>query len=150
MFAVVSWNRSPRSRPAPHMPPQKRPIQIIDFRCRRPALANRCRRIGPSNPIVAKIRCIAMVRRYGGSVRYVVSLKEVAQAASELPEVVEGERHGNRSWSVGGKVFAWERSFSKADIKRFGTSTVPDGPILAVRTADLHEKEAVLAAGHKG
>ena len=36
------------------------------------------------------------------------------------------------------------------DIKRLGDQTPPDGPILAVQTADLGEKEAVLAAGHAG
>jgi hypothetical protein len=70
----------------------------------------------------------------------------VTQIASRLPSVTEGERHGHRSWFVDGKVFAWERPFSKADIKRFGDEEPPDGPILAVSVEDLHEKEAVLAA----
>lgn len=74
-----------------------------------------------------------------------VSLDEVAQMALTLPEVTEGERYGNKTWSVGKKTFAWVRPFSKADVKRFGAAPVPDGPILAVRVADLGEKEAVLA-----
>ena len=79
-----------------------------------------------------------------------VSLEDAARIALELPGVEEGERHGNRSWSVAGKTFAWERTFSKADVKRFGEAGPPDGPIVAVRLEDLHEKEAVLAAGHRG
>jgi hypothetical protein len=78
-----------------------------------------------------------------------VTVDEAARMALELPEVTEGERHGHRTWSVAGKGFAWERPFSKADIRRFGDATPPDGPILAVRVADLGEKEAVLAA-HPG
>lgn len=74
------------------------------------------------------------------------TLDDVAQMVSELPEVTEGERYGNRTWSVAGKGFAWERPFSKADLKRFGDVPPPDGPILAVRVEDLSEKEAVLAA----
>ena len=46
----------------------------------------------------------------------------------------------------GGFAAAAERPISKADIKRYGDHTPPDGPILAVRVADLAEKEAVLAA----
>jgi hypothetical protein len=71
---------------------------------------------------------------------------DVARMASELPEATAGERHGNRTWFVAGKGFAWDRPFSKADIRRFGDETPPDGPILAVRVEDLAEKEAVLAA----
>jgi hypothetical protein len=77
----------------------------------------------------------------------VATLDDAARIALGLPEVTEGERHGNRTWVVDGKVFAWERSFSKADIRRFGDVTPPGGPILGVRVEDLSEKEAVLAAG---
>ncbi|HXW82008.1 MAG TPA: MmcQ/YjbR family DNA-binding protein [Acidimicrobiales bacterium] len=78
------------------------------------------------------------------------TIEDVGRLAAELPQVTEGERHGNLSWSVEGKVFAWERPFSKADIKRFGAETPPPGPILAVRVGDLAEKEAVLATYSKG
>src|SRR5205085_9518198 len=94
----------------------------------------------------ARSRCCSSRRSADGSV---LTIDEVARMALELPEVTEGERHGNRTWFVAGKGFAWERPFSKADIKRFGDGEPPDGPILAVRVEDLGEKEAVLAAHPK-
>jgi hypothetical protein len=78
------------------------------------------------------------------------TLDEAGEIALSLPGVTEGERHGNRAWSVAGRVFAWDRQFSKADVRRYGDEAPPDGPVLAVRTADLAEEEAVLGAGHHG
>jgi len=74
------------------------------------------------------------------------TFEDAAAVAMALPEVTEGLRHGRRTWFVGGKGFAWERPFSKADIKRFGDETPPAGPILAVSVEDLDEKKAVLEA----
>lgn len=73
------------------------------------------------------------------------TIDDVAALASALPGVTEAERHGNLTWSVGAKAFTWERPFSKADVRRFGDTTPPEGPIVAVRVEDLMEKEAALA-----
>ena len=48
------------------------------------------------------------------------TIDDVAELALRLPDVTEGERHGTRTWFVGRKAFAWERPFSKADVRRFG------------------------------
>src|ERR1700761_7789035 len=76
---------------------------------------------------------------------------DVARLAAELPSVTEGEEkfRGHRAWLVAGKTFAWERPFSKADLKRFGAEP-PPGPILAIRAADQSEKEAILSVGRPG
>ena len=79
-----------------------------------------------------------------------VTLDDVARIALGLPEVTEDDRRGQRTWAVAGTTFAWERSFSKADLKRFGEEEPPREPIVAIRVDDLVEKEAVLAAETKG
>jgi hypothetical protein len=79
-----------------------------------------------------------------------VTLDAVAAIALALPEVIEDEARRGRTWTVGGKTFAWERTFSKADLRRFGEAPPPADPILAVRVDDLGEKDLVLAAGHRG
>jgi hypothetical protein len=75
-----------------------------------------------------------------------VTLDDAARIALALPQVTEGLRRGNRTWSVVDKAFAWERPFGKADLRRFGSDPVPAGPILAVATLDLDDKEAILAS----
>lgn len=78
------------------------------------------------------------------------TLDHVALIVAELPEVEAQERRGYPAWAVRGKAFAWERPFTKADLRRFGEVEPPQGPILAVRVEDLGEREAVLAAGEPG
>jgi len=80
----------------------------------------------------------------------VVALDEAVRMMTALPEVTAGTRYRGRTWFVANKAFAWERPFSKADIKRYGDDTPPTGPILALVTADVEDKEAVLAMGSKG
>ena len=74
------------------------------------------------------------------------TLADVADLVIALPGVTEGERFHRRTWFVAEKSFAWERPFSKADLKRFGEAIPPQGPLLALAVEDLGDKEAVLRA----
>ncbi len=77
-------------------------------------------------------------------------IEAVAAFAQTFPDVTEGTRWGNRTWSVAGKVFVWERPLNKADVKRLGDARVPDEPIIAVRAEDLQDKLAILEADPPG
>jgi len=107
-------------------------------------------RSNPRSPCSAALAVDLQPRCGAERVEAVLSLADVEQIIASLPDVVESERHGNRTWTVGGKAFAWERPFTKADLRRFGDETPPAGPILAVSVADLAEKEEVLAQGTRG
>jgi hypothetical protein len=93
------------------------------------------------------------LRAYGAAV---ATLTDVEKIIAGLPGITEGARFGNRTWFVGTtgkpkpKPIAWERPFSKADVKRFGDDPVPTGDILAVTVADLDDKQAVLQASTPG
>lgn len=73
-------------------------------------------------------------------------VEDAAALALALPGVTEGTSYGHRAWLLGRARFAWERPFSKADLKRFGDAPVPQRPILAVLVDDLSEKQALLTA----
>jgi hypothetical protein len=79
-----------------------------------------------------------------------MTFKDVDAFAMNLPGVTVGARWANRTWMVDGKGFAWQRPFSKADLKRFGDETPPAGEILAVSVENLDAKDALLAMAPPG
>ena len=66
----------------------------------------------------------------------VASYDDVARLALALPGTREGVSRGWRVWSVGDRMFVWERPFTQADLRRFGDDPVPAGPILAAAVDD--------------
>lgn len=74
-----------------------------------------------------------------------MTFKDVETFVMALPDVEAGISWGTRTYSAGKKSIAWQRPFSKADLKRFGDETPPQGEILAVRVENLDEKDALLA-----
>ena len=70
--------------------------------------------------------------------------EDVARLALALPETNEALRHGNRTWFVRDKAFAWERPLRKSDLLALGDAA-PTGPILAARVEHLIAREALIA-----
>jgi hypothetical protein len=49
------------------------------------------------------------------------------------------------TWTVGDKLFVWERPLRKSDLAALGDAA-PDGPILGARVEHVLAKEAVIAS----
>ena len=79
-----------------------------------------------------------------------MTFADVDTFAMSLPGVTVAAKWGHRTWMVGDRGFAWQRPFSKADLKRFGDETPPAGEILAVRVESLDAKDALLEIGPPG
>lgn len=75
--------------------------------------------------------------------------RDVSRIALALPQTQEEvSSGGQRSWTVKGKGFVWERPLRKSDLEALGKSA-PDGPILGVRTPDLELKDVLLKSNPK-
>ena len=73
-----------------------------------------------------------------------MTLTDVGALATSLPDVEVTTKWGNKTWAVGGRGFVWHRPLGKADLKRFGDLTPPQGEIVAVRVENLDAKDALL------
>jgi hypothetical protein len=74
----------------------------------------------------------------------VASWDDVRTIALTLPETSESTMHGTPNWRVKDKSLAWDRPLRRSDLEALGPDA-PDGPILAVRVADIGVKEALIA-----
>ena len=74
------------------------------------------------------------------------TLNDVRRIAMALPGVEEAPSYdGKPAWKVAKKLFVWERPLRKADREALGSKAPSQTPI-AVRTADLEMKAAMLAS----
>jgi hypothetical protein len=73
------------------------------------------------------------------------SLEDARRIALSLPGTSEKVSWGSLHWRVRDKGFAWERPLRKGDLEALGDAA-PAGEILAVRVADLGEKDVLVAA----
>src|ERR1043165_2723539 len=79
-----------------------------------------------------------------------MTFEDVDAFARSLPGVTVAMKWAHRTWMVEGKGFAWQRPFSKADLKRFGDETPPAGEGPAVCVENLDAKDALLAMAPPG
>lgn len=71
---------------------------------------------------------------------------DVKRFAMALPDATEEvSSSGKREWRVNKKLFTWERPLRKGDLEALGDAA-PTGPILAISTADLEMKEALIGS----
>ncbi len=71
--------------------------------------------------------------------------QDVQDVVDALPETENGTSYGNRAWKIRKATLAWERPLTKADREALG-ETAPLGDLLGLRTADLDEKDELIAA----
>ncbi len=76
--------------------------------------------------------------------------RQVRATIAQLPETHEElNKKGHMGWLIAGISFAFERPLRPGDLKALGANA-PTGPTLAVRTADLEMKDALLGSGRPG
>lgn len=79
---------------------------------------------------------------------HLLTIDDAAGIALAMPGVKEGLtlEGEHRSWAVHDKMFLWERPLTESDIEVMTAARVriPRGPILALATANVDEKLALL------
>lgn len=80
---------------------------------------------------------------------HLLTIDDAGGIAVSLPGVKEGLtlEGEHRAWAVNDKMFAWERPLTETDVEALTAARmrVPHGPILALATANVDEKAALLA-----